>query len=483
MPAATTGAQVIGTGPGSCTESMLSAAVAQGGVITFNCGMNATIPISSEIELPRDKDTVIDGGNQITLDGGHATRLFHFDGGNFQVTTTTVTFQHITLQNAKATGTMMFASAQPPCSQGYKDGGGGAILFNDGILHVYDVHFLNNTGATPGPDVAGGAIWVTGCKESTIVRSYFEGNQGSNGGAIGSLWGNLSVYNSVFVNNQATGTGANSVDPNMCSVMGNQIGSGGNGGAISIDGGEAWDVTFCGDTFMGNQGGKGALAGAVFRTPDKAKQKTTFDRCTFDSNQGDAAGALYFHNSNLVVMASTFVNNQANVSGAIQADGTTLTFTNDTFTGNTALTSPGGTISLFGGDGTVTNCTFAGNQTKGAAGMSFGADLFGAAPLMIQNTIFANSVSMDSSHPSCQAGATGAQDLQWPMSEQGDPCVPGIQFGDPMLGALANNGGPTKTMLPGAGSAALKMGKNCPSTDQRGNPRASQCTLGAVEVP
>jgi hypothetical protein len=65
----------------------------------------------------------------------------------------------------------------------------------------------------------------------------------------------------------------------------------------------------------------------------------------------------------------------------------------------------------------------------------------------------------------------------------------------PLLGHLAKNGGPTKTLLPGATSPAddvipktvpLRGVAVCPGTDQRGVTRPARgetrCTIGAVEV-
>ena len=66
---------------------------------------------------------------------------------------------------------------------------------------------------------------------------------------------------------------------------------------------------------------------------------------------------------------------------------------------------------------------------------------------------------------------------------------------NPLLGHLAKNGGPTKTLLPGATSPAddvipkpttLRGVTVCPGTDQRGVTRPAQgetrCTIGAVEI-
>jgi hypothetical protein len=69
----------------------------------------------------------------------------------------------------------------------------------------------------------------------------------------------------------------------------------------------------------------------------------------------------------------------------------------------------------------------------------------------------------------------------------GDPsCVGPRLDGDPRLGPLAANGGPTLTFAPGPGSAAIDAlaGAACPATDQRGlpRPRLGGCDAGAVEV-
>jgi hypothetical protein len=58
---------------------------------------------------------------------------------------------------------------------------------------------------------------------------------------------------------------------------------------------------------------------------------------------------------------------------------------------------------------------------------------------------------------------------------------------DPRLGPLANNGGPTPTRAPLAGSPAIDTGPNGPcatSADQRGvvRPQGQRCDIGAVEV-
>jgi hypothetical protein len=256
-----------------------------------------------------------------------------------------------------------------------------------------------------------------------------------------------------------------------------------------MDGGSDGTHTFCGDTFEGNTSGTGALGGAMGRTPDAAMQTTVIDRCLFEGNTGDSAGALYFHNSTLTITASTFTSNVGKTgTGTIQADGTTFDFTNVTFYGNHATAGVGATLSLFGGGGTLLNCTFA-NNVCDAANM-FGAAIFGTPNLTIQNTIFDADTAQNQGAPmQCEVGTiTGSGDVQWPVNHVNGGgadalCAPGIyEGGDPKVGALGSHGGPVPVALVPAGSPALGRGTGCPPTDARGMPRsATGCTAGAAE--
>ena len=479
----------VGTGTAaSCTENALANALAKGGVIRFHCGGPATITLTSEKILRTDIDTTLDGRGVITLDGRGTTRLLYYSSPNWQATNTTVTIQNMILQNGAARGTAI-PVAPAPCSQGTAtDGGGGAIYLRDGKLHVWNTIFKNNDGATEGPDVAGGAIYVQGSLGTTIVGSTFLSNHASNGGAVGALFGDLRIYNSEFVSNYATGNGANYLS-SSCHVGNGQSGNGGNGGAVVIDGSENYAVAVCGSTFTSNAAGTGALGGALFRTPNGAVQTTTIDRSTFTSNTAPKGGALYFHNSNLVMTSSTLATNTAaGGGGALFADSTTLTFTNDTFADNVVSKGLGGAVYLSGLGGSLQNVTFSGNQSSGGSGY-FAAAIGGGTALNISNTLFSGNTTRDCGSPmACSAGASqGLHDLQWPATHTvcataDNACTPGTAFKNPQLGALAGNGGPTSTIGPLAGSPAVGIGQNCPPADQRGVTRPlNGCTAGAVE--
>jgi S-adenosylhomocysteine hydrolase len=72
--------RVVGTGtPASCTSDAVVAAVAQGGVIGFNCGAApVTITMTRTAKVFNDKpDVVLDGGGKVTLSGGGALRILY----------------------------------------------------------------------------------------------------------------------------------------------------------------------------------------------------------------------------------------------------------------------------------------------------------------------------------------------------------------------------------------------------------------------
>ena len=284
-------ATVVGTGSeASCTFSQLQAAATKGGIITFNCGRcPVTIAVTATLTLPTTKNTVIDGGKKITLDGQNAVQILRFDSANFQANDMGLTLQHITIINGKTTPTLAIPAAAAPCSQGWNDGEGGALYMRDGTLTVIDSIFMNNQGAPLGPDTGGGAIYVLGSKNGVlIVGSTFSHNAASNAGAVGCLFAELDVYNSLFTNNTAIGNGANNDDATQCSAINNgqhEIGSGGNGGALYSDGNSV-NITLCGDAILNNSAGQGAFGGGLFFTSNDMGGTLSIADTTMTGNTG-----------------------------------------------------------------------------------------------------------------------------------------------------------------------------------------------------
>jgi hypothetical protein len=245
--------------------------------------------VTSTLNVPSTKKTVIDGGRKITLDGGGAVQILRFYSANFQANDNGLTLQHIALTGGKTTPTEMIPTRPAPCSQGYNDGEGGALYMRDGYLVVVDSIFTSNAGAPLGPDTGGGAIYVIGSKGGVwISGSTFTGNHASNAGAVGGLFAELNIYNSLFQNNKADGRDANSNDPSMCSYINNdqnEIGSGGNGGAIYSDGNDV-DVNLCGDAILNNAAGSGAFGGGLFFTSNNFGGDLKIADTTMTGNTG-----------------------------------------------------------------------------------------------------------------------------------------------------------------------------------------------------
>jgi hypothetical protein len=206
-------AATVGNGsPASCTAGALQAAINASGVVRFNCGAApATISIANTISVPTTRDTVIDGENRVTLDGGGNTRILSLEQGNYRTNMHGLTLQHIALRNGKAVGGGYVPpnTSNPSCAYGYASGSGAAVLVRDALFHAIDVDFQNNAAATPGPDIGGGAVYALGSLDVLISGSRFSGNSGANSGALGMLQSNLRVFNSSFTGNSASGTGQN----------------------------------------------------------------------------------------------------------------------------------------------------------------------------------------------------------------------------------------------------------------------------------
>ncbi len=287
---------VVGTGtPQSCSFTALEMAVSAGGVITFNCGSApTTIAITATLHLPIMKNTVIDGGNKVTLDGGGRTQILRFDSPNFQALETRVTIQHIAFVNGHVAGSMPIPTAPPPCSQGFNEGDGGAIYMRDGNLIIIDARFEGNSAAPLGPDVGGGAIRMIGSKHGIlVVKSTFRNNHASNGAAIGNLFAELDVYDSLIEGNAATGHDANNDDASKCDVINNgqhEIGSGGNGGSLYSDGASTAtnpvNVVLCGNKIVNNAAGMAAFGGGLFFTSNNYGGTLSIADTTMAGNTG-----------------------------------------------------------------------------------------------------------------------------------------------------------------------------------------------------
>jgi hypothetical protein len=208
---------------------------------------------------------------------------------------------------------------------------------------------------------------------------------------------------------------------------------------------------------------------------------------TFTGNSATFGGGI--ENGGTATLTScTFTGNSASSGGGIENDGT-ATLTNCTVSGNTGLDGGGGISnynflleSATGGTLTLTNCTVTGNSAADGYGGGIGNGV-SVGYLTLDNTIVAGNRSMPSRGNDIYgrvqstsgfnligdgSGISNLTDLENPALSNliGTTASPL----NPLLGPLADNGGPTQTMALLPGSPAIDAGSDALAVDGNGNP-------------
>ncbi len=288
-------------------------------------------------------------------------------------------------------------------------------------------------------------------------------------GTITLTSGEITITESVIVN----GPGARSL-----TVSGNNTSR-----IFRLDSGSAKDVAI-NDLALAN-GNTPGNGGAILNEGGNL----TLQRVRITgSNAGDSGGAVYnalFGGGNLLtVQDSEISGNSADSEGAIYFIGFQLRVINSTISGNTATDSVGA-IGIQFGDAEIRNSTVTGNS----------ANLVGG--IQSQNSTLA----MESSIFSANTDGTGTNDINRIAGGSAsasnslfteDVVASGVLNGmnagnliavNPLLGSLANNGGPTNSHLPLAGSPVVGAGANSTGqvNDQRG-PGFPRAAGGAVDI-
>jgi len=225
----------------------------------------------------------------------------------------------------------------------------------------------------------------------------------------------------------------------------------------------------------------------------------------------DNGAGIFGFNSNIALTDSTFYGND---EGIFSNAGSNTTVTNSTFSGNrsaigagfsdvtvtnSTISGNGSGISNFRSTTKVINSTIFGNQGAGLSNNGHYGDI------EIKNSIVAKN-SRDGIYPDI-FGFNSVTDLgnnligTGAAFNAGFPLIIDNSFTngvngnivgtlanpiDPLLGPLANNGGPTQThaLLPGSPAIDAANPNSFPSTDQRGVPRPQGAgpDIGAYEL-
>jgi hypothetical protein len=462
-------------------------------VITGNVtiqGNGATIRRSDAAGIPefRILDVASSGVlhlNGVTIANGFSFPFTEIGGGGIY------NDGHLTITNSTFSGNSSW-------------GGGG--IFNAGFLSITNGMFRENSSSE------GGAILNSGTL--TITNSTVSDNEAELGGGIYHFFGKLTLANTTLKDNRAPlgagggifidGTfGDTTLEVTNSTLSGNSaLGGGGISSTAGI-------VTVTNSTFSGN-------SAAMFGGGIHNDGTMTLTHSTVEDNKAMQGGGGIFNYGMIELTNSTISGNMANSGGGIDSRGT-LVVTASTVSGNTAAT--GGGI-WNGGTGTLTNSTVSGNRVTVAGGgidnsgtltvtnstvnanviFSFGTGYINTSGGGIRNTssdrvtlinsIVANNWSGgDCSGNIADGGYNISSDDSCGFSIQRDPTS--LWNTDPLLGPLADNGGPTQTHALLRGSPAIDfvpVGTNgCGDTlliDQRGvsRPQGMQCDAGALEV-
>ena len=502
---------------GAPTLSFQNTTINGGGVSGGNASVGGAIAALGNIG--------VGGANTVTTANGLtlSKNVALAGGGIYTWGTTTLT--NSTLDQNKAT----HASAGI---------GGGLYAAQSGAAPTVT---LDNTAVTANDGVAGGGGLVLGAGVTTVVKNGSKVN--SNTGAIGagiSNAGTLTVQGSHVDGNSASNSGGgiytatavtltnSSVDDNSAAFLGGGLSTTATAGSFTMTGGtvsgnDAYgaggvfvsdnltasfdDTDFVGNTSTGaNFGGGAILSGG----------KVTVDHATLSGNTADGAsgsgGAIFSGSANenvtttLKVSNSTITGNDSFVGSAIYAGSTKDSSTNKTSVTNTtihanAASGPFGAIETLA-PLSITGSTITDN-TAVATGQvqAYGGIVAVSAGLV---SVSGSVLSGNNGHQCNVAVADGGYNLNSPTAaECGFSAGKNDVFAAPQLGSLADNGGPTRTRLPGPASPALDRIPattatgvsdaitgtaitlcGAGATDQRGTsrPQGARCDIGAVEA-
>lgn len=506
---------VVGTGTvASCTEAAFNAALAtvqasSSGTITFNCGGAATITLTSGKVIT--KAVTINGGGNITLNGGDAVRHFYVD------IPAGLTLQNITLRNGYdntygggsilSLGTLALTNSTIRDSNVSSAYSGGAIM-SLGLVTMSGSLIENNTGGS-----VGGLYLFGESADATVTNSIFRNNRTTSdsygfGGAVTAWDGaDFVLHDVLLTQNQARSGGAvylqsassyvlidqgSSLTGNSATVAGGAwYGNGtltvmnttiadntavSGGGMYQVDGTILLhQTTLSGNTATGNTDGHG---GALFV---QAGVASLYDS-TLDSNESilGYGGGVYISGGVLNLVRSTVSRNNAVAGGGIYAVGNsavTIVLTNVTISQNSAAATGGGGVSFVDVQSTLNNVTFYNNQSGSGSSLKF-VNSSGILKNVILQTGFSSNCSVFGVGGITSAGFNLADDVSCGLVGNGD-----LQNTDPKLGILQNNGGLTETHLLQVFSPALDSGQCGIYDDQRGvaRPQGGICDKGAVE--
>jgi hypothetical protein len=447
-----------------------------------------------------------DAAPGIIISGNDARRVFGVFAGS------SLTLEDVTITGGKAIG-----------GKGGSGGGGGAglggAIFNDGTLKLLQSTLTGNTavggngGGSPPSGFGGGGGAAAGYSGGS-GSGYGNGGGGGGvggpggpGGAFGNAVGGPGGKNELGVSETTSGTSGTSggggaggiiIDGYATGGSGSQVSSGGFGGGGGGGSGFGYGITPGAAGGSGGFAGGGGAGGGNRYTGGFPGGAGGFGG---GGGGGGPPGAGGFAGSTGGGGSNRYGGGGAGLGGAIFNNAGTVTITNSTLTGNTAQGGAagggsgggqglGGAVFNLNGSLTLLNSTLSGNTAAQGGGGIFnlgstkagGGYSTGTGTVTISNTILANSTGGASDFDGSGTQAFGPGNATNLIGTNhgfvGSGTITGV---NPVLSALGNFGGPTRTLALLPGSPAIKAGTNAgaPATDQRG---VSRPQLGTVDI-
>lgn len=462
---------VLGNGsPGSITRAAIQTALDAGGFIFLDQGSNPSAIILDQ-QLVISREVTLDGGGLITLSGNNASRVIFIDRpvtGGYRATV-----QNLDIANGRT-------DTESGAGIGAVDQNG---QWQTITLEVVNVDFLNNRAIQVDQDGGGGGLYGLGLEALLMHNVGFDGNAGSNGGALYTLGTpRVRITDSHFTDNQATGTGGNP-------------GNGGNGGAIGVDGNPR-DVDICRTQIVGNQ--NNAHGGGFFSVQYNTGNHTNFVDVSFEDNFNNRSdiglgGGVYLQDGSFIMDRVAFVNNRIRAAGGLFLVGAAQgSITNALFHGNVGTQSLGGAM-VIGGDVVLDlrHATIVNNSAPGEVNFVGGIQVPPSNNVTMSNTIIANNTGGNVFNPwnIRNPVGDGGGNIQWPSQRpNGDnepAATPTVMFVDPLLAAApGDNGGFIPTLALQPASPAIDAGNPSRSdpVDGRQMIRDGQPDIGVYET-
>jgi hypothetical protein len=428
------------SGPGSLRQTIADAAPGD----TIDFGVTGVITLAAQLGIDKDLTITGPGAADLAISGNGKVRVMRIAYGSVHIT-------GLTIRYGKASG---------------NDGGGG--ISNAGTLTMRDCTLYGNTVSdlTVGDYTyfgVGGGLYNAG--EATLERCQITDNVAGTAGAVfsGSTWDGGGTANLVLTD---------------CLLQSNSV----RYVAAAVMSFDKATLTRC-KLYSNRIPGSGYDGSTLFNFGTALLRD-----CELRNNSGNCYCAGIENVGYLEAVGCT-------VSGTVAQRAAVNNFsvarlTNCTIASNSAQGSEtaGGvqSVGLFrSAITTITNCTIAGNAGATGAAAAVYAGILGpglTSSVYLRNTILTRrsptpSILVASAGKVESQGYNLASDAPAALSQASDRR--GL---DPLLGPLADNGGPvrTQTLLPGSPAADAGSPSVFPATDSRGFARPCDCDADGV---